>query len=242
MHATAIHWDDAAVEGRRIAAEFFGSFIVTLASVVPPALQTGFGLPLDYFSIATSTGIGAMIVAYALGNISGAHANPIVTLAFALRGDFPWRRVAGYVVSQFGGSFAAAALIVAILAPGRAALLPHMLRGSEVACGWEIVLTAMLVLISVAVASEASFIGPESAIAVGAVNALDRIVGLAVSGASMNPARTIAPIVVAGGSSLWWVYLAGPLGGLVVGLAAVYATRGASNRDEKKKSRGSAKK
>jgi aquaporin Z len=225
---------------RKLLAEGVGTFIVTLATVAVAALSEGYGLPLGYFAVATATALGTMAVVYAFGPLSGGHANPSATIAFALRGAFGWRRVPGYVGAQFAGSFAAAYFVAATLHPEPQALVPQLHAGVTAAFVWEVALTAILVLVSLTIAAEARFVGPEAALVIGGVTALDRIIGLPISGASMNPARTLAPIVVAGGSATWWIYVAGPVLGLLVGVALVYLCLGPPNEDEKRKSHGSA--
>jgi glycerol uptake facilitator-like aquaporin len=153
--------------------------------------------------------------------VSGAHTNPCTTIAFALFGDFDWKRVPGYVAAQFLGAFCAGELVLGILHPARNALLPEMALGVWPAFWLEIVLTAVLIIVALSTANVARFIGPEAAIANGGTTVLDRWIGGHVSSGSMNPARTLGPIIAAGGFANWWVYLIAPPLGMLVGVAIV---------------------
>jgi aquaporin Z len=137
----------------RILAEFVGTIVVTLGTVLPEVLDRSLGLHLPYAVKASCTGIATMIVVYALGEVSGAHTNPIVTFAFALRGDFDWSRVPEYVVAQFAGAAAAGGIALAILHPHPAALRSTLALGPGPAFWMEVVLTAILVLVAISRAS-----------------------------------------------------------------------------------------
>lgn len=184
------------------------------------------------------TGIATMIVIYALGHVSGAHTNPCTTIAFALRGDFDWRRVPGYILAQFAGAVAAGALVCAILHPRLDALLPDMRLGVWPAFWLEIVLTIILIMVAILTANNAQFIGPESAIANGATTIFDRWIGGYISSGSMNPARTLGPALVAGGFSAWWVYASAPLIGMALAVGLVWVLCGGPNREEREKGEG----
>ncbi|HZW52459.1 MAG TPA: aquaporin, partial [Candidatus Elarobacter sp.] len=152
---------------------------------------------------------------------SGAHFNPCTTLAFALRGDFDWKRVPAYVAVQFAGAIAAGAIVAGILHPEADALLPRLDLGPWPAFWLEIVLTAILVLVALSTANVARFIGPESAIANGATTVVERWIAGFISSGSMNPARTLGPAIVAGGFGNWWVYATAPPIGMLIGVALV---------------------
>jgi aquaporin Z len=223
---------------RQLAAEIFGTFVGTFSTIGPTALSATFNLHMDYISLTICTALGAMVSVYAVGRISGAHTNPAVTIAFALRGDFGWRRVPGYIAAQFAGSLAAAYTVIGILKPARHALLPQVRFGTLAAVELEVVMTALLIVVCLGVAKSAAFIGPDAAIAMGAITAVDRITGYYVSGASMNPARTLGPIIAERGAPSWWIYLVGPLLGTVVGVVVTFLVCGRPTRDEAKKSHG----
>jgi aquaporin Z len=204
-----------------ITAEFIGTIVVTLATLGPAAVARGLGIHLGYAVETGTTGIGTMVVIYSLRYVSGAHTNPCTTIAFALFGDFEWKRVPSYVAAQFLGAFCAGELVLAILHPAPGALLPEMALGVWPAFWLEIVLTAILIVVALSTANVARFIGPEAAIANGGTTVLDRWIGGHVSSGSMNPARTLGPIVAAGGFANWWVYLSAPPLGMLVGVAIV---------------------
>jgi aquaporin Z len=185
---------------------------------------------------AGCTGIATMIVIYALGEVSGAHTNPIVTLAFALRGDFYWWRVPEYVAAQFAGAVAASATVLAILHSPSAALRIDLPFGALPAFWLEIVLTTVLVLVALSTANEARFIGPQAAFANGATTIFDRLIGLKVSTGSMNPARTLGPALLVGGSAVSWVFVWAPLCGCLIAVGLTWLLYGKPTADEERKS------
>ncbi len=160
-----------------------------------------------------------------MGTVSGAHLNPVVSAAFALRGDFPWRRVPAYVVAQFIGGVLATLLLWALIGRhGSAGLtLPGPGIPVPVAMVWELVLTTGLVSVILGTASGAQQVGAFAAIAVGSYIALAGLWGAPVSGASMNPVRSLGPALVLGDWHAWWAYLVGPAAGaaLAVGIAQI---------------------
>jgi aquaporin Z len=220
-------------------AEFVGTLIVTLGSFLPLAVQDGLGLHLGYAVVASCTGIATMIVIYALGTVSGAHTNPVTTIAFALRGDFDWSRVPAYVAVQFLGAIAAGALVLGILHPDRGALHAKLALGPWPAFWLEIVLTVILVIVAISTANQARFIGPQTAFANGATTVFDRLVGYHISTGSMNPARTLGPaLLLGGGVRDWWVFTFGPLIGAVIAVALAYLIQGRPNEAESHHSEG----
>jgi aquaporin Z len=163
-----------------------------------------------------------------MGSVSGAHLNPGVTLAFAMRRDFPWSRVPGYVVAQLAGACLAALVLVAFLGPqGTAGLtLPGPSIRPVTAMLWEMVLTAGLVSVILGTASGAQNVGAMSALAVAAYIALAGLWGGPISGASMNTARSLGPALVLRHPEAWWAYVAGPLAGAVIAVGIAYVLRG----------------
>ncbi|MBV8371454.1 MAG: aquaporin [Candidatus Eremiobacteraeota bacterium] len=204
-------------------AEFIGTAIVTLGTVGPAVIARGLGFHLGYAVETGTTGLATMVIIYSFRNVSGAHTNPCTTLAFALRKDFHWARVPGYIAVQFLGAIAAGALMLAIFQAPRTALLPEMSLGIWPAFWLEIVLTTVLIIVALSTANAARFIGPEAAIANGATTVVDRWIGGHISSGSMNPARTLGPAIVAGGFGAWWVYVVAPLIGMLVAVALVSA-------------------
>ena len=179
-----------------------------------------------------------MIVIYALGNVSGAHTNPVTTIAFALRGDFDWSRVPGYVAVQFLGAIAAAALLLAIFHPNASRLHMTLALGPWPAFWLEIVLTVILVVVAISTANKARFIGPQTAFANGATTVFDRLIGYHISTGSMNPARTLGPALLIGGMQDWWVFTFGPLVGAVIAVCLLYVIQGGPNETEAQHSVG----
>ena len=230
--------EDGRPELSCLAAEVVGTLIVTLGTVAPDALDRGLGLHLGYAVRAACTGIATTIVIYAFGEVSGAHTNPITTFAFALRGDFAWSRVPGYVVAQFAGAIAAGALVLAILHPPPSALHTALALGPWTAFWYEIVLTVILVVVNISTANEGRIIGAQSAVANGATTIFDRWIAYPISGGSMNPARTLGPALVAGGTSTWWVFAFAPLIGGVAAVALIWLIHGRPSAEEERKSGG----
>jgi aquaporin Z len=163
-----------------------------------------------------------------MGKVSGAHLNPAVSVAFSLRGDFPWRRVPGYIAVQLIGATVAALLLHGIIKVSATHGSNYVAGGYA---GWqgylmEALLTLGLVSVILGTASGAQNIGIFGALGVGGYIALAGLWGSPISGASMNPARTFGPDLVGGKFSDYWVYVAGPLTGAVLAVALAYALRG----------------
>ena len=180
---------------------------------------------IDRAAAVTAPGLAVLAVILSMGAISGAHLNPVVSLAFAARGDFPWRRLTGYVLSQLLGGTLAVLFLLAVF--GRVGSLGATVPGPHIndlqATLTELVLTAGLVSTILGTASRAQNLGPVSAFGVAAYIVLAGLWSSPVSGASMNPARSFAPDLVLGDFSHFWVYVVGPVAGamLAVGLARV---------------------
>jgi aquaporin Z len=176
----------------------------------------------------TAPGLMVAVIILFMGTVSGADLNPVVSVAFALRHDFPWRRVPAYVVAQFAGAVLAALLLWALIGKqGSAGLtLPGSGVPAVTAMLWEAVLTTGLVSVILGTASGAQQVGSLAAIGVGSYIVLAGLWGAAVSGASMNPARSLGPAVVLGDWTAWWAYLAGPFIGGVAAVGIAYVLRG----------------
>ncbi|MFE9425786.1 MIP/aquaporin family protein [Kitasatospora sp. NPDC006697] len=210
-------------------AEAVGTFLLVLV-----AAGGGVAMTLSHGAVghaAAAIAPGAMVLAlvYSLGETSGAHLNPAVTLAFAARGDFPWRRVPGYLLAQLAGATAASGLLRALFGTaGRlGASAPEPGVGDGAVFVLELVLTLGLVTVVLGTASGARNIGHNAAIAVGSYVALAGLWAGPLSGASMNPARSLAPALVAGHLDGLWIYLAGPLLGALLAVPLAWLLRGA---------------
>ncbi len=201
--------------GPALVAEAIGTFALVFAGC--GAIAVG---RLGDAGVAAAFGLAIMTMIYALGHVSGAHFNPAVTAAFAVGRHFPVRRVLPYWVAQVGGAIAAAAVLRASLGDGPLGVTQP--AGSDAqALLWETVLTFLLMLVIVAVATDTRAVGQAAAIAIGGAVALGALVGGPVSGASMNPARSIGPAVVSGDLSHLWIYLVAPPIG-AIGAVLVY--------------------
>ncbi len=163
-----------------------------------------------------------------MGAVSGAHLNPVVSIAFALRHDFAWKRVPGYVAAQLAGGALAMELLVLLLGKQQAAglTLPGLGVSPVLAMGWEALLTLGLVSVVLGTASGAQNVGWGAAIGVGGFVALAGILGSPVSGASMNPARSLGPALILGDHTAWWAYVAGPLIGAAIAVGFAWVLRG----------------
>lgn len=220
---------DRRYEGRRLFAELYGTFLLVLVAVGAGVVDARFGgAAVPYGARVASPGLMVAAVILFTGAVSGAHLNPAVSVAFALRGDFPWRRVPGYVLAQFTGAVLATLLLWALLGrQGTAGLtLPGPGISPVTAMAWEVVLTTGLVSTILGASSGAQQLGPIAAIAVGSYISLAGLWASPVSGASMNPARSLGPALVLGDGTAWWAYLVGPLAGAVIAAGIAYLLRG----------------
>ncbi len=215
-------------ELRRLFAETLGTYLLVVvavgADVVDQASHGALGLG------GTVTAPALMVTATILfmGTVSGAHLNPAVTVAFALRRDFPWRRVPGYFAAQFVGAVLASLTIDALLGfqGGLGATRPGPGFSDLQAVLIEVLLTAGLVSVVLGAASGAQNIGPLAAVASGSYITLAGLWAGPVSGASMNPARSFGPALVGGGLGTYWIYLAGPFAGALIAVGIAYLLRG----------------
>jgi aquaporin Z len=221
-------WDDS-YEGRRLFSELLGTFFLVLVAAGGGMVNARFGgnaVPYTARVVAPALMVAAIILF--MGTVSGAHLNPAVSMAFAARGDFPWRRVPAYVVAQFLGAALATLLLWALIGKhGSAGLtLPGPGISTGIALVWELVLTTGLVSVILGTASGAQQIGPLAAIGVGAYIALAGLWGSPVSGASMNPARSLGPALILGNWTSWWAYLVGPIAGGIIAVSVASVLRG----------------
>jgi len=198
-----------------LAAEALGTFILVFAGCGAIAVGS-----LPAAGIAAAFGLAIMVSIYALGHVSGAHFNPAVTVAFAIGRHFPLTRVLPYWAAQAAGALAGAGVLR--LSLGNVPLGVTRPAGSDLqAFVWETILTFILALVVVSIATDVRAVGQAAAIAIGGTVALGALVGGPISGASMNPARSVGPAVISGDLSSLWIYLAAPFVGAVVA-AALY--------------------
>ena len=212
---------------RRAAAEGIGAFALVFAGCGAIVANTEYGGELGAVGVSLVFGLVIMAMVYATGHLSGAHLNPAVTLAFALTRHFPRREATAYIAAQILGAIAAAGLLLAVWPSEPAALgttLPTVGAGSAVA--YEVVLTAFLMFVIMAVATDTRAVGAAAAIAIGGTVGLDALFGGPVTGASMNPARSLGPALVSGELTDLWLYLLAPLLGAALGALAYQLVRG----------------
>jgi len=202
---------------RRVAAEALGTLaLVFVAAGADAAAELSHG-EVSTAARAVAPGLLVMAMIYALGDASGAHFNPIVSLAFAMKRLFPWAWLLPYWVAQLGGALLGAVAVRAIFGEAASAGISRpVLVSSETAVVIEAILTAILVTVILGTADRHRLIGPNAALAVGATIAMCGLVALPLEGASMNPARSFGPAVAGGTLGDLWIYVVGPLVGSVI--------------------------
>ncbi len=212
---------------RRAGAEALAAFALVFAGCGAVVTDTEYDGALGSVGISLVFGLVIMAMVYATGHLSGAHINPAVTIAFTLSRHFPVREAAVYIAAQFVGAVAGALLLLAVWPDQPAELgatVPTIGAGS--AFVYELVLTALLMFVITAVATDTRAVGAAAAIAIGGTVGLDALFGGPVTGASMNPARSFGPALAAWEWSGFWVYLAGPVVGAAAGAFAYQLVRG----------------
>ena len=212
---------------RRAAAEGLAAFALVFAGCGAIVTDAEYGGALGTVGIGIVFGLVIMAMVYATGHLSGAHINPAVTVAFVVSRHFPGREAAVYITAQTLGAIAGALLLLAVWPSEPAALgatLPSV--GALSAIAYEAVLTAILMFVIMAVATDARAVGTAAAIAIGGAVGLDAIFGGPVTGASMNPARSIGPALVTGELGDLWIYVVGPVVGAIAGAGAYQFVRG----------------
>jgi aquaporin Z len=230
-NATARQYDfwDSSYEWRRLFSELLGTFLLVTVAVGGGMVNARFGGDAVPGPVrAVGPGLMVMAIILFMGTVSGAHLNPAVSLAFALRGNFPWSRVAPYIVAQFAGAALATLLLIGLIGKqGSAGLtLPGPGISTATALAWEALLTTGLVSVILGTASGAQALGPVAALGAASYIILAGLFGGPVSGASMNPARSLGPALVLGNWTSWWAYLVGPLIGALIAVGFAYLLRG----------------
>jgi aquaporin NIP len=212
---------------QRLLAEAVGTFALVFAGCGAIIVNAERGDTLGAVGVSAAFGLVIMVMIYATGHISGAHFNPAVTLAFTVGRHFPRREAVAYIPVQLAAA-AAAALTLRLVWEGTPANLGATVPsvGSGAAVTYEFVLTAFLMFVIMAVATDTRAVGAAAAIAVGGTVGLDALFGGGVTGASMNPARSFGPALIAGEWKDFWVYILGPLAGALAGAFLYQAIRG----------------
>lgn len=214
---------------RRALAEGLAAFALVFAGCGAVVTNASYDDALGAVGIALVFGLVIMVMVYATGHLSGAHINPAVTVAFTLTRHFPPRDAAAYIAAQCAGAIAAALVLLAIW-PSQPAELgataPTVAVGSALV--YEALLSAFLMFVIMAVATDTRAVGAAAAIAIGGTIGLDALFGGPVTGASMNPARSLGPALAAWEWRDAWVYAAGPIIGAALGGFAYQLVRGSS--------------
>ncbi len=219
---------DSSIEWRRIFSETWGTFLLVVVAAGANVVAAKSGGAVTLGMAVVAPGLMVMTIIYFMGTVSGAHLNPAVTFAFAVRRNFPWRRVPAYILGQIAGAIAAAIFLRAMF--GTVGALGATEPGAGVspvqALLMEVLLTAGLVNTILGTASGARNIGSNGAIAVGSYIALAGLWAAPISGASMNPARSLAPDLVRGDFGAAWIYVIGPFAGAMIAVAFEWILKG----------------
>jgi aquaporin Z len=219
---------DPRQEWRRLFSEFLGTFFLVLVAAGGGMMGQAFPNTISRTAAVVAPGLMVLAIILFMGKVSGAHLNPAVSIAFALRGDFPWQRVPGYIVIQLAGAAAAAWFLQALVnvSASFGSNYPASSYSSTDAFLMETILTLGLVSVILGTASGAQFLGVFGALGVGGYIALAGLWGSPISGTSMNPARTFGPDLVGADFTAYWVYIAGPLLGAAIAVGFAFILRG----------------
>jgi aquaporin Z len=221
-------FNDPRQEWRRLFSELLGTFFLVLVAAGGGMMGHAFPGMISRTAAVVAPALMVMAIILFMGKVSGAHLNPAVSIAFALRRDFPWWRVPGYVVMQLAGATLAALFLHSVINVSAMYGANYPAHGySNMAAFWmELILTMGLVSVILGTASGAQNIGIIGAFGVGGYIALAGLWGSPISGASMNPARTFGPDLVSTTFTGYWVYIAGPIAGAALAVVIAFVLRG----------------
>jgi aquaporin NIP len=210
---------------QKLAAELFGTFFLVFAGTGAIVINDVSNGAITHVGIALTFGLVVLALIYALGDVSGAHFNPAVTIGFWMAGRFPAKSVPSYVASQSAGALSAS-LLMRWLFPAHATLGTTQPAGPAMqSFVLEAVLTWFLMLVILNVSTGAKEKGITAGIAVGAVIALEALFAGPITGASMNPARSLAPALVSAQLAYLWIYLLGPVVGVLLAVLSCRCVR-----------------
>jgi len=210
---------------KRLLAEFLGTFVLVFAGTGAIVINHASGGVIGHPGIAVVFGMVVLAMIHTFGDVSGAHLNPAVTVGFALARRFAWREVPGYILAQVIGAFAASGLLKSLFPadPTLGATLP---AGAEMQSFiLEVVLTAILMLVILSVSTGSKEKGITAGIAIGAVIALEAMFAGPICGASMNPARSLAPAIMSGHLEHLWIYLTATFCGSLIAVPLCIGVR-----------------
>jgi aquaporin Z len=215
-------------EWRRLFSELLGTFFLVLVAAGGGMMGAAFPNTISRTAAVVAPGLMVMAIIMFMGKVSGAHLNPAVSIAFGLRGNFPWHRVPGYILMQLAGATLAALILRGVINVSAVHGSNYVAPGYTAGAGFvmEVLLTLGLVSVILGTASGAQNIGIIAAVGVGAYIALAGLWGSPISGASMNPARTFGPDLVGAKFTDYWVYVAGPIAGATLAVAFAFVLRG----------------
>jgi aquaporin Z len=222
------NFSDPNQEWRRLFSELLGTFLLVLVAAGGGMMGQAFPDTISRTAAVGAPGLMVLAIILFMGRVSGAHLNPAVSIAFSLRGNFPWRRVPGYILVQLLGATLAALFLHVVInvSATYGSNYPAASYSGGDAFLMEGVLTLGLVSVILGTASGAQNLGVFGALGVGAYIALAGLWGSPISGASMNPARTFGPDLVGTDFASYWVYVAGPLAGALLAVGAAWLLRG----------------
>ena len=210
---------------QKLIAEALGTFTLVFAGTGAIVVNQFSDGAITHAGIALTFGLVVLAMIHTFGDVSGAHLNPAVTTAFAAAGRFPWREVPGYLGAQILGALAASGLLLSLF-PEATTLGATLPAGPPMqSFVFEVVLTAILMLTILSVSTGAKEKGITAGIAIGAVIGLEAMFAGPVCGASMNPARSLAPALVTGSLEHLWIYLTAPALGALLAIPLCKATR-----------------
>lgn len=208
---------------RKLGAEFVGTFILIFGATAAPIVNQKFNGAETLIGNAACAGLAVMIVILSTGHISGAHLNPSLTIAFAVLRHFPWAQVPAYIAAQVAASICASFALKGVFHPFLSGGVTVPSVNTVQAFFLEFIITFNLLFVVTAVATDTRAVGELAGIAVGATVMLNILVAGPMTGASMNPVRTLGPAVAAGNYRQLWIYLVAPTAGAIAG-AGVYTT------------------
>ncbi|MDQ2787336.1 MAG: aquaporin [Chloroflexota bacterium] len=211
---------------RCLFAECFGTAALTTVAAGGEVIASISNGEVSHDAQAIAPGLLVMALIYALGDVSGAHVNPAVTLAFALRRDFPWWKVPLYWIAQIAGALGAAGCLRALFGTVAHLGANQPRHGVGVSLVMEILLSWLLITVILGTATRNRLIGPNAAIAVGGTIALCGLFAAPISGASMNPARSLGPALVGGTTGHLWIYIVGPVAGSILAVVGTWIIHG----------------